>query len=349
MVYLRMLRSPLSHQENQAILGQYNRLTGAAIPMGEFLHWVQDGPAGPAWHALLQTADAEIVGHTSLIPLRSIYRGTPVTPAKSEYSFIREEFRSARIQGFERSSRPKFLTLVDQLFRHCAAMGWGPFLISTTPSLHKLGPRVGCYPVEFPLYECLLILKPWESARTTPNLNSWQRVAMFLSGTFQSLLWRAIPTSRESRLRPIAVDSGDLKGSCDLLSFFEDETSLRWRYLEGQYDLFSIEGRPHDYAILKRGSESRYLRMCQWSLSSDDLILPMVRTMVRAAWIQNALGIRWAVYGNKSATGELVARLRRLGFVCVSRIRTELIHSGNKELLTAAACNMNDSLFSFDP
>ena len=171
MIHLRILRSPLTNEQNHEILSEYNCLTASEIPMSEFLHWIQDGPVGPAWHAVLQTEDGEVVGHTSLIPLRSVYRGTPVTPAKSEYSFIREEFRSAKIQGFEKSARPKFLILVDQLFRHCAALGWGPILISTTPAIHRLGPRVGCYPVEFPLYECLLTLKPWDAARRTPNLD----------------------------------------------------------------------------------------------------------------------------------------------------------------------------------
>ena len=172
---------------------------------------------------------------------------------------------------------------------------------------------------------------------------------MMLSGSVQSLLWRAIPTRRENQFRPIPVSSAGLQETPDLLSFFDDKDSLRWRYLEGQYDRFSIDGRPHDYAIVKRGNENRYLRMCQWNFTSDDSIPLLVRTLIRAARTQNALGVRWAVYGNQSATGDLVGRLRRLGFVCVPRIRTELIHSENQELRTAAAWKMNDSLFGFDP
>jgi len=351
MVNLRILRSPLSDDQNRSILSQYNRLTASEIPMSEFLRWVQDGPVGPAWHDLLETEDAEIVGHTSLIPLRTIYRGTSITPAKSEYSFIREEFRSVKIQGFERSARPKFLILVDQLFRHCANLGWGPFLISTTPALHKLGPRVQCYPVDFPLREGLLILKPWASARSTPNLNKWQRMALSLVGALQTTLWRAIPTASGdgNRVRSIPIASGAVEEFPELLSFFEDEDSLRWRYLEGQYERLAIESLPLNYAIVKRGSENRYLRVCQWNFTSADSVAPFVKTMVRMARDQNALGVRWAVYGNEAAASELVARLRRLGFLCVSRVRTELIHSENQELRTAAAWKMNDAMFSFDP
>ncbi|MGO9589687.1 MAG: hypothetical protein ACLP3K_06535, partial [Candidatus Acidiferrales bacterium] len=315
------------------------------------LRWIQDGPVGPAWHALLETPDAEIVGHTSLIPLRTAYRGTPITPAKSEYSFIREEFRSVKIQGFERSARPKFLILVDQLFRHCATLGWGPFLISTTPALHKLGPRVQCYPVDFPLRECLLILKPWASARSTPNLTNWQRAALFFVGGLQSILWRVIPTRSGggSRVRSIPIASCAVEEFPELLSFFEDEDSLRWRYLEGQYERLAIESLPLDYTIVKRGGEERYLRVCQWSFTSSDSVAPFVKTMVRMARTQSALGVRWAVYGHEAAAQKVVARLRRLGFVCVSRVRTELIHSENQELRTPAAWKMNDAMFTFDP
>lgn len=351
MVNLRILRSPLSDEQNRTILSEYNRLTASQIPVKEFLRWVQGGPAGPAWHALLETDDSRIVGHTSLIPLRAVYRGKSIVPAKSEYSFIHEGFRSARIQGFEKSARPKFLILVDQLFRHCASLGWGPLLVSTTPAIHKLGPRVSCYPTEFPLRECLLILKPWAAARTTPNLGVWQRVVLFFVGVFHSVLFRltAIGSGRQNAVRSVPVTFGVVRRASDRLAFFEDEASLEWRYLESQYNRFAIADDRLDYVIVKRGNESRYLRVCQWHITTDDLVAPFVKTIAREARAQNALGVRWAVYGNDDPALRLAGRLQRTGFLCASRVRTELIHSANPEFRTAAAWQMNDSLFSFDP
>jgi hypothetical protein len=351
MVTLRIQQSPLREEDKQAVLSQYNRLTGAGIPMKEFVRWVEEGPAGPAWHAILNTESGELVGHTSLIPLLTAYRGGALTPAKSEYSFIGEEFRSAKIQGFEKSARPKFLTLVDQLFRHCADLGWGPFLISTTPALYKLGPRVECYPVDFPLQECLLVLSPWSAARETPNLNFWQRSGLVAAGLSQSVLWLAIGrrSNQENRIASVPIDSSVVMEGAEALAFFEDPKSLRWRYLEGQYHRLAIEGFPTDYVILKNGSESRYLRVCQWYFSSTEILDALVKKMVRTATRQRALGVRWAVYGSHPGAQELAARLGRLGFLCVPRVRTELIHSKDPRFHTAAAWKMNDSLFSFDP
>jgi hypothetical protein len=96
---LRLVRGPLSARKNYTILAQYNELSLSRIAIGEFLHWIQNSPAGPAWHALVETDDGEIVGHTCLIPFHGRCDGKRIVAAKSEYGFIREEYRSARIRG----------------------------------------------------------------------------------------------------------------------------------------------------------------------------------------------------------------------------------------------------------
>lgn len=351
MVTLQILRGPLNDRQNRAILDQYNRLTAVQIPMKEFARWVQDGPAGPARHALLETEDSQIVGHTSLIPLRATFQGTDVTAAKSEYSFVLPEFRSAKILGFEKTARPRFLILVDQLFRHCAALGWGPFLISTTPALHKLGPRVECYPVEFPLYECLLVLRGLPAARSTPNLNSWQRAGVAAAGVFQAALWRTVwhgsPNGNGLRSLGVAAEPAEEAGGA--LSFFQDKDTLGWRYLSDQYERMIVDASPGNFVIVKKGAEDRYLRVCQWNLKSGASAKPFVKGLVSRARAQKALGVRWAVYGHEPDAQELVQNLRRLGFLCVERTRTELIHSKNQGFRTASAWKLNDAMFSFDP
>src|SRR5271166_5179158 len=144
MLNLRMLRGPLTRTENSAILEQYNRLTTARIPIEEFEHWVQNGPEGPAWHAILETDERQIVGHTSFLPFRSNGNGKKMTPAKSEYTFLREEFRATRIRGFEKSGKPTWLIFADQLHKRCTSEGWGPLFVSTTPVLHRFFASIGC-------------------------------------------------------------------------------------------------------------------------------------------------------------------------------------------------------------
>jgi hypothetical protein len=100
MLNFRLVNGPLARPANEAILVEYNRLTGARIPISEFEHWVQDAPAGSAWHALLETDDGRIVGHTSLFPFRSKYGDSHLIPAKSEFSVVLEDCRGEKIRGF---------------------------------------------------------------------------------------------------------------------------------------------------------------------------------------------------------------------------------------------------------
>ena len=85
MLNMRIAPSPLNEQDYEVILREYNRLASARIPMAEFVHWVQRGPEGPAWHAILETDEGRIVGHTSVFLLRAAY-GSEFLPAKSESS-----------------------------------------------------------------------------------------------------------------------------------------------------------------------------------------------------------------------------------------------------------------------
>ena len=353
MLNLRIVRSPLEPRESGAILSQYNQLTSSRIPINEFIHWVQSGPAGPAWHAVLETETKEIVGHTCLIPFRGNCEGRQIVPAMSEYTFIREQFQSAQIRGIEKMARPRNLILIDRLFQHCAAQGWGPFLISTFPSLHRLGPSVGCYPTDFPLRECLFILRPWRAARETPNLSSWQRAMICIIGLFQAACWRAVLplTSRFIGL-PLTAKSGSSSRKTDsLLAFFEDGDSLRWRYPEAQYARLSSgpSGQEKEYVIAKKGSPDRYVRICQWHLGSDQPTFSLIANLVQMANRENALGVRWAVYGGDKTAMNLVRRLRRFGFLCAPRVRTLLLSSQEREFLAADRWKLTDAMFSFDP
>ena len=350
MVNLRLTRGPLSREHNLQILKEYNRLTAARIPIEEFEHWVQRGPAGPAWHAILETDEGVIVGHTSLIPLKTAYGTDGLIPAKSEYSFVKEEFRSTKIRGHEKG-RIKFLVLVDELFKHCQDEGWGPYFVSTREANHALSRRVGCKTTEFPLWECMLIRKPLSAARETPNLDTKKRAALFAVGLGQQIPWRLglLTANGAGEIRKIPVASKPVELTTNRLSLFEDLESLRWRYFEEQYTRFSFEDAPTDFAIAKRGSADRFVRVVQWKLSSARFAGSLIGGLMREAEKDNALGVRWAVYEGDPIASDIVKAMRRRGFLCARRVRTLMLHSKAPEFLEASNWNVNDSLVSFDP
>lgn len=350
MLNLRLMRGPLRDEENDAILREYNRLTASRIPMDEFANWVQKSPAGPAWHAILETDEGRIVGHTSLFPFRTQYGGPELIPAKSEYSFLHEDFRKDKIRGFEKASRAAFVVLLDQLFQHCQREGWGPIFASTNEKNQAFTRRVGLQPAEFQVWECLFILRPVNAARRTPNLSQRQRAMLFGGGVLQRTLWTLarIPLAGVNGVRPIGVSDEALDPAPGQLSFFEDADSLRWRYLDRQYVRFSLAAAPSDYLIAKKGAPDRYLRVCQWRIQSPAAVRSLVVALLREAAAERAMGVRWAVYDDESSE-EITQRMRRMGFLCARRTRIVMVHKKDAEFLSPAMWKMNDSLFSFDP
>lgn len=350
MLNLRIVRGPLRGDENDAILREYNRLTVSRIPMDEFVNWVQKSPAGPAWHAILETDERRIVGHTSLFPFRTEYRELQLIPAKSEYSFLHEHFRKEKIRGFEKASRAAFVVLLDQLFQHCQREGWGPIFASTNEKNQAFTRRVGLQPAAFLVWECLFVLRPLNAARNTPNLSQRQRALLFGGGISQRALWTLarIALAGVNGVRPVGVSDEPLEWDHNRLSFFEDAESLRWRYLDGQYVRFSFAAAPRDFLIAKKGAADRYLRVCQWRIQTPVSARSLIISLLREAAAEGALGVRWAVYDDPRSE-DIIRQVRRLGFLCARRTRTVMVHKKDSEFLSPAMWKMNDSLFSFDP
>jgi hypothetical protein len=350
MLNFRIARSPLTERENGQILFEYNRLTSSQIPLNEFVHWVQHGPAGTAWHAILETDEGRIVGHTSLFPLRTGCACSALTPAKSEYSFLHEDFRNQKIHGHEDATKPAFIIILDRLFKHCIREGWGPIFASTREKNQVFTRRVGLRPLEFPLWECLLALRPVNASRHTPNLTRGQRAALLAVGLAQSVTWSiASVVQRRNGVHAVPMAAGPLSEATDRLSFFEDSASLEWRYFADQYLRLALDSKPGDYVIAKRGSSERYLRVCQWRLGEAQTVRPLINFLIDEARRQKAIGVRWAVYDDGNDSTPLVDQLRSAGFLCKRRVRIVMVHNQDPQFLVASKWNMNDSLFSFDP
>jgi hypothetical protein len=346
---LKIVRGPLEDSTNEQILNGYNQLTSSQIPMWEFLHWVQEGPEGPAWHAILETDESEVVGHTALIPLRSRNGERGIVAGKAEYAFILEEYQTAKIRGFEKLGKPRNAIMIQELFSRWRAEGLGPLLISTSAVRQRSLSTVGCRAARFAVSECLLTLRPWNAARSTPNLSRWQRATLGMAGIFQKGAWSVVRLSgRAAKGIQVVPAVGDpWPAKSDGLGFFEDSDSLSWLYLDGQYErLASQDG---EGVIVKKGSIDRYLRICQWRIGAGGPSFALISKLVEMAETEKALGVRWAVYGDGAAAGKLARRLGSFGFLCAQRARTLLIHSQDPELLRAGTWNLTDAMFSFDP
>jgi hypothetical protein len=318
--------------------------------MNEFVRWVADSPSGPAWHAVLETDEGAIVGHTSLFPMRVAASG--VFPLKSEYSFLLEAFRKEKIRGCEGAGRPPFIILLDKLFRHCLGEGWGPIFASTNEKNQVFTRRVGLRQIEFPLSECLLVLRPGRSARLTPNLSKWQRAGVFSAGLAHGLVWplaaRWQPIGRS--VHEMELHKNGFKADPERpLAFFEDSASLMWRYPQNQYTRFGSDASTDDYVLAKNGSPDRFLRVVQYNLKSIRSFSPLFAGLVRKALEQQALGVRWAVYDTDPMATELVSGLKKRGLICARRERIVMIHKAHEQYLETARWKMSDSLFSFDP
>jgi len=351
MLNMRITRAPLSEAENSVILSEYNRLTGGRIPLDEFVRWVTKSPEGPAWHAILQTDEGRIVGHTSVFPLRAGRSPSRIIPGKSEYSFLHEDFRKEKIRGYESAGRPAFIILLDQLFQHCHERGWSPIFASTNEKNQVFTRKVGLRPLEFSLWECLLVLKPIGAAKRTPNLGQAQRAALFSAGLLHRAVWPSMARvlALSNGTKSVPVPANGIEPSEKPLSFFEDPVSLEWRYIDGQYLRIGLASSTLDYAIAKRGSSDRFLRVCQWRLGSQKSLYRVLPFLVREAVRDGALGVRWAVYEQDQSAHRLVAGMKRLGLLCARRTRIVMVHKNNEKYLDGALWGMNDSLWSFDP
>jgi hypothetical protein len=350
MLNLTIVRGPLSGADNDAILGEYNRLTGSRIPMSEFVNWVQRSPAGPAWHAILTTDADRLVGHTSLFPFTTLY-DPKLTPTKSEYSFLHEDFRKEKIRGHEKAARATFVVMLDELFKHADREGWGPIFASTNEKNQAFTRRIGLQPAEYQVRECLFVLRPFNASKHTANLSSRKRVALTVAGISHRILWAAAqPILRGlNGVHHVPVCEEAINADPARVSFFDDSASLRWRYLEGQYIRLSFKDSTGNYVIAKRGAEDRYLRVCQWRLDETAPLKSLVVALLREARLQSALGVRWALYDSDPASTKLLSQMRRMGFLCAQRVRKVMVHKKDPAFLAPEAWNMNDSLFSFDP
>ena len=349
MLDLTIVRGPLQPAENEEILAEVNRLTNSRIALNQFCRWVQDSPDGPASHALLLSG-SRIVGHFCLIPLRANLQGRPVPVARTEYFFVHEDFRSEKVRGFPGSFLSPAILLLEQLYRHCQDNGWGPFLVSAAEDILPFHQIVGCEPVDFALHECLFVLRPFQAARGTPNLVWKQRAALLTIGLGQSSCWNVVRQflPNGNSIGTVPLHQAPIAEETAAIVLFQDAASRAWRFPESEYVCFANHGSPASYVIAKNGEEDRYLRVCQWQLRSPELAMHFAGALLRHARKTGVPGVRWSLFEGGEDSAEVLRTLRRLGFLCVPRVRKLLVHSDQPSFLNSSMWRLSDSLFCFD-
>lgn len=351
MLQLKIERGPLSITQNSEILAEYNRLTRSRIPLREYLNWVERSPAGTAWHGTLTTDQGRLVGHTSIFPFTTLYGVKRLTPAKSEYSFVHEDFRTMRVRSFENSALPPFMILLGELLRVAAKEEWAPVFLSTCERNHAFTERLGLLATPFRVRECLFVMRPLYASRHTPNVSSSQRAGLFCAGVSHGFLWTAASPLLGSKVRvqTVPLDEPIAEPEVSRVSFFEDQPSLRWRYTDHQYVRYSASDPETDFVIAKKGGPDRYLRVCQWKLRPTDSVRPYFIELLHEAHREGALGVRWALYEGDEVSHVIRSQARNLGFLTVNRDRFVMVHKKDPLFLTPTAWKITDSLFTFDP
>lgn len=349
MLRLLLLRGPLPTEQKLHILAEYNRLSSNHVPLRNFERWTEQSPAGPAAHALLENEDALVVGHCCVLPLPMQSAGQPRTGGKAEYLFLNEGFRNHPVSGFEDSSKPAVLLLLERLYQFCADLEWIPILASAPKEVQVLHRMAGCKPLNFALNECLFILRPERAARLTPSVCWQQRTALFLAGAGQRLIAPFLGGSSAVRIVPLdapVLQENDAR--LNATSFSWSPEFLRWRYPPSECLRLELEGSCQGILIVKTQSEAGYFRVCQTELESPAGARSLAKELIGLARARKATGVRWAVYGESEAARRLVSELRRLGFLCAPRVRNLGVYSTGAESAEPEDWAFCDSFFAFD-
>ena len=224
--------------------------------------------------------------------------------------------------------------------------------MSALPGVDFLHRMAGAKPVAFPLHECLFILRPLKASRETPNLTPLRRALLFAVGTVQACLALGLRLRlllRQDALEEVPALEPRATYPKALAAFSREAPFIRWRYPAGPYLRLAPRDRPHWHLIARRGGPNDYLRICTTNL--DSAAFPAgayLASLLGQARREGALGVRWSIYDQGEPPAEVVAKLRRLGCLCVARSRTILIHTRQKDLLKPEAWQMEDSLVAFE-
>lgn len=348
MLDLSLVRAPLDEPTRQAVIGEYNRLTGQSATVEAFRHLTEKSPAGPALHALLKAPGDRVVGHLCVYPYPLCWNGQQRIGATGEFLFVHEKFRREKIRNFSQGVAPPVLTLIRELCRYAnQQLAWDPVLLAARPEVAIVHRLSGALPMPLEVRECLLVLRPWRAYRLAQNVSWRQRVGMLLLGMLQAPLWRLIspfPWPLIRRLRPID-DPEDCKPREDprAVSFPLASDFLAWRYRRKHYRLLSLSTEPGSMLAVKTPPRE-FLRVLDTNLDLDRArVFPLLSSLVREARRNGSLGVRWALYRNGGFPQRFLRKLFRLGVVCARRKRMVSIYTRCDDLATAEQWQFSDA------
>jgi hypothetical protein len=355
MLNLQLVRGPLaSNQDYQTIIADFIRLSQQS-PIRERLmrRWCKESPAGPALHAFLKTDEGKLVGHACVFPFPMEVAGRTVTGGYGEYLYVHKDFRRAAVRGLECRLAPS-IAMLHQLFSQASEqLGWDPIIISPLPVAEGVMQAAGCRQVVFPYYQCLLIRRPWNACRFTPNKSPAKRVALFLLGLPQNSIWAVLrrllrPLGQNIQSLPMANGFSSV-GSRNKARFSSDPDYLTWRYPENGLQRFGFANGNQAHVIVEKGSPEKFLRVCQTDLDGLNFpVVSLIAGLMEQARSCRALGVQWTIYEHGRPPMAVVKKLRRLGFACVRRQRKVMIYTPHPELADPSYWSFDDSMFTYE-
>jgi hypothetical protein len=348
MLEFSLVRAPLDEQTRQTVIREYNRLTGQNVTEEAFRRLTEEGPVGPAVHALLKAPDDRVVGHFCLYAYPLSWNGKERIGATGEFLFVHEESRHEEIRGLPCANAPPVLTLIRTLCRYANdELTWDPVLLAARPEVAALHRLAGASPMPLEAKECLLVLRPWRAYRLMRNVSRRQRAAMLVLGLIQAPLWKCIsllPWPTANRLRPLShPEVCQPREDSPTVRFPLGSDFLNWRYSREHHRLFGLSTESGSMLAVKTPPRD-FLRVLDTNLDLDRVaVFPVLCALVREARRRKSLGVRWAVYRNGGFPERFLKKLHRLGLVCARRTRTVSIYTRCGDLASAERWQFSDA------
>lgn len=349
---IRLCRGPLSPADRSTILAEYARATEHRATIQSFARWAEQGPEGPALHAILHTPNRLIMGHCCLVPFRMRRHGRDSTIAVPQYFFVSAKSQSDRVRGFEGSNQSIETTLLAQLYSHATKLGWGPIFVYPNPGERLFHRAAGCRTIDFHARECVFTLAPAHVWRCLPTLSFHEATKFVLSTVTQQGFSRCVMPFLD---RNTAVRSARIGQRIELassrpdhsLALSEEEKFLEWRYPHGMYSRMVVADGSDGYVIARKGLPYGEFRVSQWRAPSDRCFPALVQELIRRGQAIGSGAVRWCVYGNGSEPDRIVEHLRKQHFHCTKRTIRALVYSSNPDFLAPENWSASDSLVAF--
>jgi hypothetical protein len=326
---LEVLRGPLPEPWRSEAIAGWGRYDPRLLDADEWRLEFEEGPEGPAVHALVLTPDGHVAGHHAAIPLRLRAESDTFVVGKGEALYVDAE-RRERGARVDVDGRPLRLAeaLTSGLYARYQDFGLETYFGFATPEAEVRHVAAGCKVVVLPYRRFLLFHDP--SAALARSASPFARgirgaaVKAFLGMHARTARARMrLAQRRRSPDEAAEVESflpelddafrAGLEPSA--LSLDPSAEQLNWRFPSSLYRLFVLGSPPWGYAVaLRADKSSARARVVDWLLPLDrvdDAVGGVVALLAESSATDGAAALEWIVPSNSEAGGALAEALGR--------------------------------------